>query len=63
MEPYLPFSSIKLKSMLGFSDDKTSNWTWNQNDLMPGTPIEKPDLLFKKLDDVVIETEDAKLRE
>ena len=29
---------------------------------MPGTPIVKPDLLFKKLDDVVIETEDAKLR-
>jgi methionyl-tRNA synthetase len=62
MEPYLPFSSIKLRRMLGFSDDKTSNWTWNQNDVIPGSSIEKPDPLFKKLDDVVIETEDAKLR-
>ncbi len=48
--------------MLGFSDDETSNWTWNQNDVIPGSSIEKPEPLFKKLDEVVIETEDAKLR-
>ena len=58
----LPFSSIKLRRMLGFSDDETSNWTWNQNDVIPGSSIEKPEPLFKKLDEVVIETEDAKLR-
>ena len=56
MEPYLPFSSIKLRRMLGFSDDETSNWTWNQNDVIPGSSIEKPEPLFKKLDEVVIET-------
>jgi methionyl-tRNA synthetase len=62
MEPFLPFSSMKLKNMLGFSNTNSSNWEWGHNDVIPGNPIKKPDPLFKKLDDLIIEAEDAKLR-
>ena len=48
--------------MLGFPETKPSNWVWDRNDIIPGISIDKPAPLFKKLDDEIIETEDAKLR-
>jgi methionyl-tRNA synthetase len=62
MEPFLPFSSIKLKNMLGLIDTKTPSWEWDRNALIPGGLIKKPDPLFKKLDDLIVEAEDAKLK-
>ena len=51
----MPFSSIKLKKMLGMSDEQGTNWIWDRNQLIPGVDIPKPVPLFKKLD---IDSED-----
>jgi len=62
MEPFMPFSSIKLKKMLGISDEQGTNWIWDRNQLIPGVDIPKPVPLFKKLDELIIEEEDTRLK-
>lgn len=49
--PFMPFSSEKLHSMLGFkSDIQSEGWTWKPDNIKSGQIIQKPDHLFKKLD-------------
>jgi methionyl-tRNA synthetase len=49
--PYLPFSSDKIWKILG-NKESIHNATWDQalEDLKVGTPLERPQPLFKKLD-------------
>jgi methionyl-tRNA synthetase len=59
-EPFLPFTSRKLKDMLGVGE-----LTWQQaggSDLVKaGTPLTDAPLLFEKIEDVVIEAQIKKL--
>jgi len=54
MEPFLPFSAKKLRNMINMSDVK-----WNlcgQKDILkPGHFVEKPQLLFDKIEDEAIQ--------
>ena len=59
-EPFLPFSSEKLRKMINMP-----NFEWSQlgsTDLLkPGTQLGEPELLFEKIDDEVIEKQLQKL--
>lgn len=61
-EPFLPFSSGKLKAMLKLEDLK-----WNQSGsetlLKEGNDLGKAELLFEKIEDDVIERQIQKLRD
>lgn len=61
-EPFLPFSSKKLRGMLNISD-----FDWNQlgqTDLLkPGHQLAEPALLFEKIEDDVIEAQLNRLEE
>ncbi len=59
-EPFLPFSSKKLRDLLGMSE---VNWDkLGRIDILPaGAHVEKPVLLFEKIEDDVIEAQRAKL--
>ena len=46
--PYLPFSSDKIWTMLGHGD-AVKQWEDVDCDLVAGSPLNKPDVLFKKL--------------
>ena len=64
-EPFLPFSSKKLKSLLNISKSKLK---WNDlihsNEIIkPGHIISKPELLFKKVEDEEIDYQIAKLND
>ena len=58
--PYLPTSADKIHSMLFQSGDTLADG-WNRREIVPGAPIEKPERLFTKLDDSIIEEENARL--
>lgn len=59
-EPFLPFTSRKLKDMLGVGD-----WNWkeagNPDLLNPGTKLREATLLFEKIEDAVIDSQIKKL--
>ena len=59
-EPFLPFSSQKIKQLIDRNDMK-----WNQlgsvDLLEEGHPLNKPELLFEKIEDEVIERQIQKL--
>ena len=59
-EPFLPFSSQRLRNMLGLGAAE-----WNrlgQTDLLPaGTQLAEPELLFEKIEDSVVEAQVQKL--
>ena len=59
-EPFLPFSSEKLRQMLNMQE-----FEWNQLGstelLKPGHQLNKPELLFEKIEDDVIEAQVQKL--
>ena len=61
-EPFLPFSSARLREMLDMQD-----FDWNQlgtmDILAPGHQLGDPALLFEKIDDAVIEAQLQKLEE
>ena len=60
--PILPFSSMKLHSMLGFSDTiQEQGWRWAPEDLEAGQKLAEPKPLFAKLDDSVAEMEASRL--
>ncbi|NMM49086.1 methionine--tRNA ligase [Marinigracilibium pacificum] len=62
MEPFLPFSSDKLKEILNIKDGKFS-WA-NAGDsefLKAGHKLNKPSLLFEKIEDKIIEEQMSKL--
>ena len=60
-EPFLPFSAEKLRHMLGMG-----NVQWNKlgdiDILATGSAVEKPVLLFEKIDDSVVEEQVARLK-
>ena len=64
-EPFLPFSSKKLKSLLKISESKLKwNDLININEIIkPGHIISKPELLFKKIEDEEIDYQITKLTE
>ena len=58
--PFLPFSSERLHGMLGFSGSAAEGG-WAVRPLEPGQPLQKPEPLFVKLDDSVVDAETARL--
>jgi methionyl-tRNA synthetase len=54
--PYLPSSADKIHSML-FTDSDTLADGWVRREIVPGSTLEKPMPLFKKLDESIIEEE------
>lgn len=59
-EPFLPHTAIKLKKMLGLSD-QTWDDAGNLNLLQEGQPIEPAELLFEKIEDELVEKQVQKL--
>ena len=56
--PFIPFSSERLHTMLGFAGSvRDSGWTWSPDELSPGQSLEKPEPLFAKLDEELVEAE------
>jgi methionyl-tRNA synthetase len=58
--PFLPFSSQKVHEYLGFAG-KVEDYGWNWQDLPAGQKLGKPEPLFTKLDDELVEEETARL--
>lgn len=59
-EPFLPFTSDKLRNMLGMKDFKWENL--GRIDLLPtGLQTAQPELLFEKMEDAAIEAQVQKL--
>ena len=58
--PYLPTSADKIHNML-FKDSDTLSDGWSKRDIIPNAPIGKPTPLFRKLDNAIIEEENARL--
>ena len=58
--PYLPTSADKIHDML-FKDSDTLSDGWSKRDIIPNAPIGKPTPLFRKLDNAIIEEENARL--
>ncbi len=58
--PFLPISADKIHSML-FNDSDTLADGWKKREIIPGSSIEKPTPLFRKLDDSIIDEENARL--
>ena len=59
MNPFLPFSSKKLAPFIGEDPDKEIIWEFKE--IKSNIPLKKPIPLFKKLDDDIVEKEEAKL--
>jgi methionyl-tRNA synthetase len=57
--PYLPFASEKIHAMLGL-DGEPLDSGWKRVEIRPGSPILSPVVLFKKLDESVVEEEAAR---
>lgn len=61
-EPFLPFSSEKLRNMINMPDLKWDNL--GQTDLLAaGHELNKPELLFEKIEDEVVEAQIKKLED
>ena len=60
MCPYLPFAAQKTHAMLGFSG-AVNDAGWKRAEIRPGSKLGEPAPLFKKLDDSIVEEENARL--
>ncbi|MQG37932.1 MAG: methionine--tRNA ligase [SAR202 cluster bacterium] len=58
--PYLPTSADKIHNML-FKDSDTLSDGWSKREIIPNAQIQKPTPLFHKLDNAIIEEENARL--
>lgn len=58
--PFLPFSSEKLHSMLGF-EGKVADVGWRWQNLPPRQKLTEPQPLFKKLDSEIVDQETSRL--
>jgi methionyl-tRNA synthetase len=58
--PFLPSSCEKIHDMLGLAGNIASDG-WNRVDVVPGTKLGAPAPLFRKLDDSIVEEENARL--
>ncbi|TFH02549.1 MAG: methionine--tRNA ligase [Calditrichales bacterium] len=64
LDPVIPFTAQKIREMLNLKEDKFTN-VWDQAGVLyfkAGQPIRKPDILFQKIEDDIIEKEIAKLK-
>ena len=62
--PFLPFSSQKLHTMLGFDGNvEDRGWSWNPDAMNPGQQLQRPTPLFHKLDEDVIAAEEQRLND
>ncbi len=60
--PFIPFSSERLHTMLGFEGRVTeAGWAWDPTATVPGRRISSPEPLFAKLDEAVVESEAQRL--
>ena len=60
--PFIPFSSQRLHKMLGFEGSvKEAGWSWDPAATVPGRRIGRPEPLFTKLDEAVVESEAQRL--
>ena len=59
-EPFLPFSSHKIKSIIGF-EAKTWSEAGNKSIVKPGHKINEPELLFRRIEDSEIQAQIEKL--
>ena len=65
MYPFLPFSSVKLHRMLGFSENIDDlGWDWDQSTkgLKPGQLLQDPTPLYQKLEEDIVDNELDKLK-
>ncbi len=60
--PYLPSSCEKIHGMLGLPGDIAADG-WNRIEVKPGTKLASPKPLFKKLDESIVEEENARLEQ
>lgn len=60
MAPFLPFSSVKLRSMLNLAGLSAGDWNMKWL-LEPGSPINSPEILFRKFEDDEISVHAGKL--
>lgn len=58
--PYLPSSSEKIHGMLGLPGNIATDG-WNRVEIKPGTKLASPTPLFRKLDESIVEEENARL--
>ncbi len=62
MAPFMPFTSRKLARMIGLREDKLKWKELGNRELIPaGHSLGKPELLFEKIEDAVVEAQIAKL--
>ena len=60
--PFIPFSSERLHTMLGFEGSvREAGWSWDPAATVPGRRIGRPEPLFTKLDEAVVESEAQRL--
>ena len=60
--PFIPFSSSKLHQMLGFQGDvQDAGWSWDPDALETGRQLGKPEPMFAKLDEEIIEEETQRI--
>ena len=60
--PYIPFSSERLHTMLGFEGSvRDAGWAWDPTATAPGRRIGRPEPLFAKLDEALAESETQRL--
>ena len=64
LEPFLPFSTEKLWTLLNYADSvQEQKWDSISKILIkPGYKIKKPKILFKKIEDKEIKIQKSKLR-
>ena len=60
LSPFLPFTCARLHKYLGLPGS-IEDAGWSVVKIVPGQQLVKPEHLFVKLDDSVVEKEDAKL--
>ena len=60
--PFIPFSSERLHTMLGCEGSvRDAGWSWDPAATVPGRRIGRPEPLFTKLDEAVVESEAQRL--
>jgi methionyl-tRNA synthetase len=60
LQPFMPFTSPRAWELAGNTGDIEAAG-WQRSDVAPGTPLPEPSPLFKKLDDSLVEEEEARL--
>ena len=62
LQPFLPFTSPEAWRMVGHASD-IERAGWRRSDVTPGAPLPEPRPLFRKLDEALVDEEEARLGE